>query len=180
MTDRHFVIENFAYRTGMQFASSSVNVGCGNVYPDVVVIHKGHGTPDRDAITGALHRFNLLDVSYRIPSQIIDLEQIFVGEYAAKFAANRKLLIELLEILRPRLVVCAGELAVNSINTTTKKSSSLIGKSFQLEDLTWCKVCGILDPETYSFARASADVKERGKKQWEAISRFLEKATTKS
>jgi hypothetical protein len=180
MTDRKFILDNFAYRTSLMFPTESVNIGIGCDYPKIVVVHRGHATVDRDAISGALNRFELLPEAYRVPAQILNMERVPLQDQPTKSKINQYLLLELLGILQPLLVVCAGEQAVQSINTTNKKPSTFIGKTFQLEQLTSSKVCGIIDPETYSFARATSEIKEHGRQQWQAVTSLLQKLKTQN
>ncbi len=167
MTDRKFILENFEYRLSIKYPNHYIDIGYGNVRPGIVVLHHENKIPERDGTTGALKRFNLLDEVYRIPLTIVN---------GIPDQDNRKILIELLEILRPLIIITSGQDATEILkNKKLKSFKSHCGKEFLAEDLTFCSLHAILNPEEYSFARAPTALKEQGKKEWERLAKIFEK-----
>jgi len=170
MSDRQFILDNLHFRTTSLYPEHSVSLGGGNVYAPLVVIHHTHIIPERDGTTGALKRFGLLDETYRIPSEIVQ------GLSQKK---NRALLLEVLEIIRPLLVVTSGQEATEILkNKTLRSFKAQSGKEFGVEDLTISRFYAIMNPEEYSFARAPVQLKERGRSEWEGLVALFEKLHT--
>jgi len=167
MSDRKFILDNLEYRLSVKYPDRYIDIGYGNVYPGIVIIHHNNTIPERDGTSGALKRFNLLDEVYRIPLTIVN--NISDQE-------NRKILIELLEILRPLVIVTSGQDATEILKNKKLRSFKIhCGKEFSIEDLTFCRMYAILNPEEYSFARASSSLKEQGKKEWERLAKIFDK-----
>ena len=151
----------------LRYPDHSVNTGYGNVNAKLVVVHHDHVIPERDGTSGALKRFNLLDEVYRVPSIIVQ---------GASQKENRQILKELLEIVKPLLVVTSGEQATQILkNKVTKSPKGNSSKEFLVEDLTTSRFYAILNPEEYSFARAPARLKERGRVEWERLVSMFQK-----
>jgi len=152
------------------YPESSVNVGTGNVYAKLVIVHHDHTIPERDGTTGALKRFGLLDETYRVPREIVQgLSQ----------KENRLILKEILEIMKPLLIVTSGQEATEILkNKTLRSFKAQSGKEFDVEDLTTSRFYAILNPEEYSFARASAQLKDRGRSEWEGLAALFERLLT--
>jgi hypothetical protein len=170
MSDRQFILDNIHFRIASVYPESSVNLGMGNAYASLVVIHHSHTIPERDGTTGALKRFGLLDEAYRIPGEIVQgLSQ----------KENRAILLEVLQIIRPLLVVTSGQEATEMLkNKTLRSFKAQSGKEFSVEDLTTSRFYAILNPEEYSFARAPAQLKDRGRLEWEGLADLFEKLLT--
>ena len=170
MSQRQFILDNLQFRITSMYPGASVNVGTGNVYGKLVIVHHGHTIPERDGTTGALKRFGLLDEAYRVPREIVQgLSQ----------KENRLILKELLEIMRPLLVVASGQEAVEILkNKTLRSFKAQSGKEFSTEDLTTSRFYAILNPEEYSFARAPTQLKDRGRSEWEGLAALFEKLLT--
>jgi hypothetical protein len=148
----------------------NVNVGTGNVYGKLMIVHHTHIIPERDGTTGALKRFNLLDETYRVPREIV--QGLSQNE-------NRLILKEILEIMKPLLVVASGQEATEILkNKTLRSFKAQSGKEFSIEDLTTSRFYAILNPEEYSFARASAQLKDRGRLEWEGLTALFDKLLT--
>jgi len=161
MSDRKFILENFAFRTASHHPDRSVNIGNGNAYAKLMVIHHDHIIPERDGTSGALKRFDLLDEVYRVPHQIVD---------GLDLKSNRLLLKELIEIIRPLLIVTSGHDATELLlDESIGSFKAYSGREFQVADLTSTRFYAILNPEEYSFARAPTQLKERGKTEWETL-----------
>ena len=118
MTSKQFLIDNFAYRLGEYHKSADVQVGTGNPSGSVVVIQPHRKFPERDAITGALKRFGMLDEAFRTTTTIVGYgrsdgdygpDSIGDGEKPkTKDQMNREYLIELVELIRPIMVIACG------------------------------------------------------------------------
>ncbi len=170
MSQRQFILDNLQFRTAAINPGCDVNVGTGNVYGKLVIVHHAHTIPERDGTTGALKRFGLLDEVYRVPSEIIR---------GASQDENRLVLKELLEIVRPLLVVTSGPEATEMLkNKTLRSFKAQSGKEFDVEDLTTSRFYAILNPEEYSFVRAPAQLKERGREEWEGLATLFDKLHT--
>jgi hypothetical protein len=166
MSQRQFILDNLQFRLASSHPGCSVNVGEGNVYGKLVVIHYAHTIPERDGTTGALKRFGLLEETYRVPSEIIA---------GASQDENRLVLRELLEILRPLLVVTSGQDATEMLkNKPLRSFKAQSGKEFNVADLTTSRFYAILNPEEYSYARAPAQLKDRGRTEWEGLTGLFE------
>lgn len=169
MTDRSFILENLAYRISNEYLGSSVNIGNGVNYPLIVVVHDDHTIPERDGTSGALKRFGLLEYAYRVPYKIID---------DASEEENRAILKELLEILRPMIVVTSGKEATELvIDRPIDSYKNIAGKEYRVNDLTFCVLYAILSPDEYSFARAPSALKEQGKAEWSKLANIFDKLT---
>lgn len=167
MTDRSFILENLAFRMSSEYPGSSVNIGNGANYPLVVVVHDDHIIPERDGTSGALKRFGLLEYTYRVPYRIID---------DASEEENRAILKELLEILKPMIVVTSGKEATELlIGEPVDSYKNMTGKEYRVSDLTFCISYAILSPEEYSFARAPSSLKEQGKAEWSKLANIFDK-----
>lgn len=170
MSQRQFILDNLQFRTASRYPGHSVSIGNGNVYPKLVVIHHTHAIPERDGTTGALKRFDLLDDTYRIPGEIIQ---------GASQSENRLVLLELLEILKPLLVVTSGQEVTEILkNKTIRSFKAQSGKEFEVEDLTTSRFYAILSPEEYSFARAPVQLKDRGRLEWEGLAALFKRLNT--
>lgn len=167
MTDRQFVLENFKFRLMSLYPGYSVNLGNGSLYPQLVIVCNEHEIPERDGTTGALKRFSLLDETYRVPKEIVE---------GLPLEENRVLLKELIEILKPLLVVTSGQEATEIVkNKNLKSFKAQTGKEFIVEDLTEYRFYAIIDPEEYSFARAPIVLKEQGRFEWEGLVTMFDK-----
>lgn len=170
MSDRQFILDNLQFRVASTYPGFNVNVGTGNVYGKLVIVHHGHTIPERDGTTGALKRFGLLDEVYRVPIEIIEGHDPDI---------NRLILKELLEIVRPLMIVTSGQRVTEIVkNKTISSFKAQAGKEFKTEDLTTSRFYAILNPEDYSFARAPAQLKDRGRVEWEKLADLFNKLFT--
>ena len=182
---KQFLIDNFAYRLGERHPNANVQVGCGNPMGSIVIVQPHRKFPERDAVTGALKRFGMLDQAFRTTSVLVDHEMPDVeypdvlrqndrGEKPLTQAQmNRAYLIELLEIIRPMLVIACGPDVLSCLaGREIQRFGHYTGKSIEISDLDGMTVCVTLNPMDYGFARASEDLKQQGKNEWEAISDY--------
>ena len=167
MSHRKSILESFAFRIAATYPAYSVNMGYGNTYAKLIIVHHDHTIPERDGTSGALKRFDLLDEVYRVPYEIvsgIDLE------------TNRSILIELIEMIKPLMIIASGAEATEMLQEKDILDfKSMSGKEFLIKDLTKPKSYAILNPEEYSFARAPTKLKERGMAEWETVSAAFKK-----
>lgn len=167
---KEFIIQNLGYRIGLEYPQN-IQIGVGNPYAKVVVIQSHCKMPERDAITGALKRFDMLPDSYRATSQIIEEGQRLI---------NRDYLKELLEIIKPLVVVVCGAKAMGLIrNRNVRTFDNYTGKTFEVPDLFGMTFYATLDPMEYGFARAPQRLKNQGKIEWTNLSALYKKLKDK-
>lgn len=163
-SSQQFRIDNLAYRIGMYHPGSDVQIGSGCPGANIVVVQPHRKFPERDAITGALKRFGMLDDAFRTTIEI-------ASEVSQQ--KNREYLVELIELIRPLVVVCCGQDVTSLLLKRSIRSfGRYSGKIIRVEDLTTTKVCATLNPMDYGFSRASEKLKKQGKSEWESISRL--------
>ncbi len=177
--NKNAIIENLGYRIGIYHLDAEIQIGVGNTNAGVIVIQPHTNMPERDAITGALKNFGILNETYRATSKIVSLgsqviEPPIITNLCKVIKAdvlgpeiNRYYLKELIEIIDPLIVVACG-LEVMSLlsqrNIRSFKRHS--GKVFQVKDMTKPIFYSTLNPSDYGFARASMVLKRQGKKEW--------------
>lgn len=182
---KQFIIDNFAYRLGERHPTANIQVGCGNPNASIVIVQPHRKFPERDAVTGALKRFGMLDQAFRTTSVLVDFDMPDVpypdvlranarGEKPrTQSELNKDYLIELIEIIRPMLVIVCGPDVLSCLSgREIQRFSQYTGKRIKLDNLSSMHVCVTLNPMDYGFARASDDLKQQGKNEWEAISDF--------
>lgn len=163
MADKRFIIDNLAFRLCSYYPDRSVNIGHGDPYSQLLVVHHDHQIPERDGTSGALKRFGLLENTYRVPLEIVKGESDKI---------NRIFLKELIEIIRPLMIVTSGEFISQIVQDDNEIS---VGKKFLVKDLNIATFYAITNPEQYSFARASAKLKKRGKDEWDRLYNIFHK-----
>jgi len=184
--NQQFIIDNLGFRIGSYHPGRNVQIGTGNPYADILVVQPHTKMPERDAITGALKNFDMLGRAYRATSQIVDFagapEHPELAQRSRRGEApktgeeiNREYLKELIEIIRPIIVVACGpdvfsllrERKVRSFKTHT-------GRKFQVNDLTDCVFYATLNPAEYGFARAPLELKAQGKSEWVKLAKLYQ------
>lgn len=182
-TDRNPIVENFGYRVQDYHRYADVQIGTGNANGEILVIQPHTKMPDRDAITGALKNFGMLKDSYRATSLIVDFHTHDGIEYPdlardhmrgekprTQNDINRYYLKELIEIIRPSIVIACGANVLSLLKKRKVQSFSRhTGKKFRVLDMTGYIFFATLNPTEYGFARAPQDLKEQGKKEWTDI-----------
>ena len=172
---RDFIIESLGCRIQSYYPTASVQIGTGNTDASIVVVQSHTKMPERDAITGALKNFGMLNDAYRATSMIVELDPE-LNEHNL----NRYYLKELLEIIRPLMVVTCGPEATAILRERKIRSfTSHTGKKFQVEDLTDPVFYATLNPVDYGFARASRALKEQGKAEWTKLASIYNKLKEK-
>ena len=175
MIPRYFIdqkplIESFEHRIGIYHPTASIQIGNGNTNGGVITVQSNVRMPDRDAITGALKNFGMLRDAYRATTQIIDKESDL----------NRYYLRELIEMIRPSLVIACGPQALSMLRDRKVRSfSSHVGKKFRVADIKDCVFFTTLDPSLYGFARAPIELKKQGKEEWTEIASIYNKLKQK-
>ena len=166
---KNFIVENFAYRLGQYHPGRNIQIGCGNTDASIVVVQPSQKMPDRDAVTGALKNFDMLGNAYRATSEIVE-----------GVDTNREYLIELIQIIRPLVVVSCGVDVTSMLRKRNIRSfDSHTGKKFHVDDLTNCVCYGIVNPVEYGFARAPQALKAQGKAEWTKLATFYNKLMDK-
>lgn len=183
--DKDFIVENLGYRLGVYHPGANIQVGMGNSSGDVVVVQPHSKMPERDSITGALKRFGMLDDAFRATTLMVDYEQPNI-EYPDLVRQNRRhdkpktqkeinryYLKELIEIIKPVIVVACGQEVVELLRGKKVRSfKAHSGKKFKVEDLPKQVFYATLNPMDYGFARAPADLKVQGKAEWEKLEKL--------
>lgn len=192
-TDRNPIVETFGCRVQDYHRSASVQIGTGNANGEILVIQPHVKMPDRDAITGALKNFGMLKDAYRATSLIVDFHlpttQIDEDHHIdiqypelvqqhqrgwkpprTQDEINRDYLRELIEIIRPALIVACGPEVLSLLKKRQVRSfASHAGKKFKVDDITCSTFFAALNPTDYGFARAPQSLKEQGKIEWTEI-----------
>ena len=164
---KNFIVNNFAFRLSEYHPGRDIQIGVGNTDADIVVVQSRQKMPERDAVTGALKTFGMLDNAYRATMNVVDLPDPTEGRALHK---NRACLLELIEIIRPMIVIACGPDVTSLFKKRNIRSfSSHVGRKFQVEDLTTPTFYSILDPVEYGFARASETLKDQGRAEWTKI-----------
>lgn len=164
MADKAAIIENFGYRLQTYHPKAIVQVGVGNPNANVVVVQPHSKMPERDAITGALKNFGMLSDSYRATSLILSDSDEEI---------NRYYLRELLEIIRPLIVVACGPDIIGLLRQKKVRSfQSHTGKKFKVKDLPTFTFYATIDPTSYGYARAPQSLKQQGKAEWTTLSKI--------
>lgn len=185
---KQFLVDNLAYRIGLYHPKLEVQIGTGNPEATIVVVQSKRNMPERDAITGALKRFGLLNEAYRATSTIIDYEDHGGIEYPdlirhgqmTQDDMNQYYLRELIELIKPLVVVACGPEVMGLMRDKRVRSfKNYAGKKFKAKDLTTVVCCATLDPSSYGFARSPKALKEQGKKEWEFIAQLVEEEKQK-
>lgn len=173
--DKRFILENLAFRIGLNHPGHAVQVGCGNPYAKVLVVQPLPKMPERDAVTGALKNFDMLSDAYRATISIVQ-------DVDAK--TNRYYLRELIDIIKPLVIVACGQDVVSFLRQRAIRSFARhTGRKFQVQDLTDYTLYATLNPSDYGFARAPRALKEQGKAEWTklaSIYRALKEAEEKA
>ncbi|MEE8113308.1 MAG: hypothetical protein V3T23_03030 [Nitrososphaerales archaeon] len=193
---KNFIVTNFGYRIQSYHPKSDIQMGMGNTDADILVVQPHQKMPERDAITGALKNFGMLGDAYRATSMIVDFSDAPLAtdpttqiEYpdlirqnrrGEKLSTgpeiNRRYLLELIEMVRPLVVVACGLDATTMLRKRKIRSfDSIAGKKFQVEDLTSCVFYATLDPTSYGFARAAPSLKAQGKQEWTKLAEIYTK-----
>lgn len=121
-SNKDLIVENLGYRIGIYHPDVEVQVGTGNTSADVVVVQPHAKMPDRDAITGALKNFGMLNNAYRATASMI-------GDHEM----NRYYLKELIQIIQPLVVVACGPEVTSLLRGRKVRSfASHVGKKFQV------------------------------------------------
>lgn len=192
MSHKDFIVANLAYRIGQYHPGHQIHIGSGNTNASVLVIQPHTKMPERDAITGALKNFGMLDDAYRATIQLVEFDRdIEYPDLARRTQRgeplmtgpeiNRAYLRELIDIIRPMLIVACGEEVVSFLRQKNIRSfRSYAGKKFLVEDLTNYTVCATLNPADYGFARAPVALKEQGKREWTQIAKLFHALKEKS
>lgn len=157
---KQFLVDNLAYRIGLYHPKLEVQIGIGNPEATILVVQTNRKMPEKDAITGALKRFGLLNEAYRATISILDEEDDL----------NRYYLRELIGLVKPLVVVACGPEVMGFLRDKPVRSfGGHAGKKFKAKDLTSVVCCAILDPNSYGFARAPQHLKDQGREEWERI-----------
>ena len=174
VTDDQFLIDNLAYRIQQYHHKASVNIGAGNVNAQILTIQPTQKFPEKDAITGALKRFGMLDQSYRTTSVLVEYDPCTEGQSDI----NRYYLQELVDLMRPKMVIaCGQEVTSFLLKRKIRNFDRYRGKKIKPEGLKMPDTYAIMNPMDYGYSRAPDHLKTEGKKEWEKLSSIYEKLT---
>lgn len=162
MTNKQFIVENMGFRVSQYHPKSNIQIGRGNPDANVVIVQPHTKMPDRDSITGALKNFGMLDDAYRATIEVVE---------GASQELNRAYLIELIDIIKPLIVVACGPEVMSVLRQRKVRSfKGHAGKKFSSKDLTRYALYATLNPMDYGFARAPRALKAQGKSEWTKLS----------
>lgn len=180
-TDRNPIVENMGYRVQDYHRMANVQIGTGNANGEIVVVQPHATMPDRDAITGALKNFGMLNDSYRATSLIVDHDN--TGEKPIKKwqdEINRYYLRELIQVIRPSVVIACGPEALAILRGRKARSfGNYVGKTFDATDISNCVFFSVTNPADYGFNRAPQALKEQGKREWTEVAAIYRKCKEK-
>lgn len=196
--DKAFLVDNLGYRIGIYHPKAEVQIGMGNAEATVLVVQPHSKMPERDAVTGALKRFGLLNEAYRATTDVLHFENpgarspsddeypdlIRQNQRRGKVKTEKELNIyylkELIALIKPLVVVACGPEVMGILRGQRVRSFKVYsGKVFRVKDLTKPIFYATLDPVTYGFARAPQDLKQQGEKEWKRLANILDKEKQK-
>lgn len=158
------IITSFAYRLGVYHPGVHIQIGDGNANGDILVVQPHQKMPERDAITGALKKFGMLSDAYRATSEIVS---------GVDAETNRAYLRELIEIVRPLVIVACGPDVLALLRQRKVRSfQTHSGKKFRVKDLPTITFYATINPMDYGYARASQTLKDQGKSEWETLAKI--------
>jgi hypothetical protein len=169
-TSKKFLVDNFGYRISQYHPGATIQIGKGNTNGGVLIIQPTNIMPERDAITGALKKFNMLEDAYRATAEIVE---------GVSSKNNRAYLVELIDIVRPRIVVTCGPVAMSILRNRPVKSFRS-GRKFSINNMPDYTFFAVTNPTDYGFARASRTLKERGKAEWAQLSKLYDELKQKA
>ena len=173
---------------------ASVQIGTGNANGEIVVVQPHATMPDRDAVTGALKNFGMLNDAYRATSLIVDYDQLENIEYpdlihrqrqrgdkpTTQATINRYYLRELIQVIRPSVVIACGAEALAILRGRKARSfGNYVGKTFDATDISNCVFFSVTNPADYGFNRAPQALKEQGKREWTEVAAIYRKCKEK-
>lgn len=185
-TDNTFLVANLNYRIKQYHPQADIQIGTGNPNGKVLVVQPHTNMPERDAITGALKKFGLLHETYRATSKVIDFylspKRIDKDHVDVEYPSllkhgkvtqpefNRRYLKELIQIIRPLMVIVCGEESMSLLREKQVRGFHKYGgKKFRVTDMPDIIFYATLNPVEYGFARASEHLKTQGKQEWTAL-----------
>lgn len=191
-TNKDLIVDSLGYRIGAYHPNVNIQIGTGNTDADILVVQPHTKMPERDSITGALKNFGMLNDAYRATSETVELGPKLIEPpiltNMAKMARaetlgpiiNRYYLKELIEIIRPLVVVACGEEVVAFLkDAPIRTANKSIGKKFRVKDMPGFIFYGTLNPMEYGFARASQALKAQGKAEWTELTSIYERLKEK-
>lgn len=172
MTHKDFIVDNLGFRVESYHPKSRVQIGTGNTDASIVVVQPHTKMPERDSITGALKNFGMLGDAFRTTIQIVE---------GASDEVNRYYLVELLDIIRPLVVVACGPEVMSFLRQRKVRSfNTHSGKKFTTKDLTRFTLYATINPMDYGFARAPRHLKDQGKTEWTNLAKLYEDLRAKA
>ncbi len=185
-SQKDLIIASLEYRINNYHRDGEVQIGIGKSDAKIVVVQPHSKMPNRDAITGALKRFGMLDHAYRATSEIIELGPKFIEPpiltNMCKMARaealgpqiNRYYLIELLQIIRPLVIVtCGQEATALLLERKIRSFDRYAGKKFTIEDLPGATCYATINPRDYGYATAPRHLKDQGFKEWTKLEKIF-------
>jgi len=158
---KEFVIQNFAYRLSLKHPSCAESIGAGAINPDIVVVHPENHFASKDPVTGALRKFNLLDVSFRTTSSLVP---------DRGYKTNNYFLVELIELLDPKLVILCGPEALSACRgTAVRNYKKYQGNLVDIPRFGGIKLYCAINPFSYGGSSGSTSMKQAGQQDWKNI-----------
>jgi len=164
---KDLIIASLEYRISDHYRDGEVQIGTGKADASIVIVQPHSKMPDRDAITGALKRFGMLDHAYRATSDVID-------HHLVDTEINRYYLMELLQIIRPLVVVtCGQEVTALLLKRKIRSFDRYAGKKFTIEDLSGVTCYATINPRDYGYATAPRHLKDQGLTEWTKLEKIF-------
>ena len=173
--DNASIVESFSRRIAVAHRGADIQIGTGNTNGEVIVIQSTAKMPERDAITGALKKFSMLHGTYRATSLIVDYPNTCNILPTTQIEINRYYLKELIEMIRPTLVIMCGPDVLSMIRKRkVRMFDTHIGKRIRIPDMPTITFLAVTNPADYGYARAPQDLKTRGLKEWQVVSKIYQ------
>lgn len=193
ITGKRWIVDNLGYRLGVYHPRTNIQLGVGNSDASIVVVQPHTNMPERDAITGALKKFDMLRDAYRATSTIVDFGQPERIEYPdlirqsrhgdkpmTQIDVNRYYLKELIEIIRPLMVIaCGPEVRAMFKQHEPRSFTTHTGKIFRVPDMLGVTFFATLNPKDYGFSRAPQILKDQGHEEWTKLAAIYRKLKEK-
>ena len=163
------IIECLAHRIGDYHRAATVSIGAGCANAQIITVQPHIKFAPRDAITGALKKFNILGESYRATSRIVGIQTPDNAHNVPPITEaeiNRYYLRELIQIINPLMVITCGAEVTSLLRG---RNTRILGRKFSVTDIPNCTFYSTLNPADYGFAKGDKHLKDQGGREWAAL-----------
>lgn len=158
MIDYKFIIDNFYFRLENKYPQNIINRGVGCIMPKICIM-QDTAIYHNDPYQAAIKKLDIEDITYRFQINLITNE-----------STSPILIKELIELLRPEIVVVTGLDGLNILsNKKIKKYTDKVGKIYKDESLINIPIFCITNPEKYVGSRGTIQEKRNGLNEWQQI-----------